>query len=94
MTVLTAMVSACIRRCYARICRRKDFSGVAGDSFAIRGEMPAWLSLLHRVTAVAVFMALGLALVLAGASIIVAGCSCYERIVLVVQEWGASAAGS
>ena len=36
MTVLTAMVSACIRRCYARICRRKDFSGVAGDSFAIR----------------------------------------------------------
>lgn len=94
MTVLTAMVSACIRRCYARICRRKDFSGVAGDSFAIRGDMPAWLSFLHRVITVVVFMALGLTLVLVGVSIIVAACSCYDRIILLMQEWGASAAGS
>ena len=94
MTVLTAMVSACIHRCCARIFRRKDCSGMAGNPFAIRGDIAAWLSLLHRVTTVAVFMALGLALVLVGASIIVAACSCYERIILVMQGWGAFAAGS
>jgi len=91
MTVLTAMVSACIRRCGAFICRRKDFSGSVGDSFATGGDMPAWLSLLHRVTAVAVFTALGLALVLLVTSIVVAACSSYERILLVMQKWGASA---
>ena len=91
MTVLTTMVSACIRRCGAFICRRKDFSGSAGDSFAIRGDIPAWLSLLHRVTAVAVLTILGLALVLLVTSIVVAACSSYERILLVMQKWGASA---
>lgn len=93
--MLTKMVSACIRRCCAFVCRREGFSGRAGDLFGVGGEMPGWLSLLHRVTTVAVLMALGLSLVLVGASIIVAACSCYERIVSFMQEWGGtSAAGS
>ena len=91
MTVLTAMASACIRRCCAFICRRKEFSAGAGNSFAAGCDMPAWLSLLHRVTTVVVLTILGLTLVLLATSIVVAACSSYERILLVMQKWGASA---
>ncbi len=91
MTAFRAVVSACLRRCCACICRRRDISSAEGNLSAFGRAMPAWLSLLHRAITVIVLMILGLTLVIVCVAVILAACSCYERILGVTQRWWAPA---
>ncbi len=89
--VFRAAVSAFLLRCRACICPRRHISGTGGNLPAFGRAMPAWLSLLHRVITVIVLMTLGLTLVIVCVAIIMAVCSCYERILLATQRWSAPA---
>ncbi len=81
-----ADVQSCVLRC-----RRERSEGGHARTFAEGPVVPHWLSVLHRLVTLVVFMAICVGTVALVATLVHAGRVCYERTVHTAHSLGTSA---